>query len=601
MKKMNRVMSVLLVLAMTLSLAGCGGAKESTPAETAAPGTEAPASAAEPTAASTEAPTEAPTEPETEAPEPVVYEKTATGTQGMVAAADPAAAQVGIDMLKAGGNAMDAAIATAFALGVVENAASGIGGSGLMMYYDASTGKTTAIDYYYQCPAAMNLSDFVDDKDPKTYGMGGLQAIVPGFVAGMEKACEMFGTKSFAELIEPAAQLAEKGAPVSEFMAETYMNAHKKMMLYPETARVFTYDGFPYFEGEIFKNPDLAKTYRLIAEKGSEVFYKGEIAEEIVSSLRLTGGKVTMEDLANYHVVVREPLMTTYRGYQVYIMPPVSGGAVSLAALNLAEHFDIGSLEFGSVEYLHTWGEIFHVAWGDFSTSLEDPDFADMSRVRGMITKEYADERVKLIDMNKTWDIGPVGNPESYDPESHTTHLSVIDKDGNMVSMTNTNSDFFGSLTTVKGYGFIVQNTGSFSASLSSYAPEPGKRARTTMAPAIVLTPEGKPYAAIGTPGSQRIMTTVPLIISHLIDYGTDLETALARPRLYQGRNENLNLEGGFDKSVEEKLKALGHGITWHVANDSYFGGAHCIVIDQTTGVMTGCADVRRSGAAIGY
>ena len=600
MKKMNRILSSLLVLAVILSLTGCGAKQESSADTSAVPQTES--STAAPTAAPTEAPTEA-TQPETETEsEPAaVYEKTATGYNGMVAAADPAAAQVGIDMLKAGGNAMDAAIATAFALGFVENAASGIGGSGLCMYYDASTGKTTAIDYYYQCPAAMSLSDFVDDKDPKTYGMGGVQAIVPGFVAGMEKACEMFGTKSFAELIEPAAKLAEEGAPVSSFMAETYMNAHKKMLLYPETERVFTYEGFPYFEGEIFKNPDLAKAYRLIAEKGSEVFYKGEIAEEIVSSLRKTGGKVTMEDLANYRVAVREPLKTTYRGYQVYIMPPVSGGAVSLAALNLAEHFDIGSLEFGSVEYIHTWGEIFHVAWGDFSTALEDPDFYDMAKVRGMITKEYADERVKLIDMNKTWDLGPVGNPESYDPESHTTHLSVIDKDGNMVSMTNTNSDFFGSLTTVKGYGFIVQNTGSFSASLSSYAPEPGKRARTTMAPALVLTEDGKPYAAIGTPGSQRIMTTVPLIISNLVDYHVGLEEALARPRLYQGRNGTLNLEGGFDKNLEERLKALGHEITWHVADDSYFGGAHCIVIDPGTGEMTGAADVRRAGAAIGY
>ena len=294
MKKINRITAALLALVMILSLGACGAKQESSENAASSEKTEASTTAPTETEQPSEATTE-PSEPETEAPEPaVVYEKTATGYNGMVAAADPAAAQIGIDMLKAGGNAMDAAIATAFALGFVENAASGIGGSGLLMYYDASTGKTTAIDYYYQCPAAMSLSDFSSDKDPKTYGMGGVQAIVPGFVAGMETACEMFGTKSFAELIEPAAQLAETGAPVSAFMAETYMNANAKMLLYPETARVFTVDGFPYFEGEIFRNPDLAKTYRLIGEKGSEVFYKGKIAEEIVSSLRKTGGKVTM-------------------------------------------------------------------------------------------------------------------------------------------------------------------------------------------------------------------------------------------------------------------------------------------------------------------
>ena len=208
----------------------------------------------------------------------------------------------------------------------------------------------------------------------------------------------------------------------------------------------------------------------------------------------------------------------------------------------------------------------------------------------------------KQVSMTSTWDLGPVGNPENYDPESHTTHLSVIDGAGNMVSITNTNSDFFGTMTTVNDCGFIVQNTGSFSMNLSTYQPEPGKRARTPMAPTMIFNPDGTPLAAIGTPGSERIETTIALIISNLIDYGVSLEEAMSRPRLYQGRNTNLYLEGGFDRdAVNSPLKALGHKITWRVSEDSFFGGAHCVMIDPETKELIGCADIRRSGAAVGY
>lgn len=569
----KKILAGVLALAMGLSLCACGqtGQPESKP------GADPVAEARELTQA-------------------------AQGEHGVVAAADPVAAAVGRQVLQDGGNAADAAIATAFALSLTENAASGIGGSGFMLYYDAAEKKTYALDYYFQCPQAMVYTDFKDATALRDQGMGGIRGVVPGFVAGMAKANEMFSTKPLAELIQPTIDLARNGVEVSAFMAETYLDYYERILLYPETARVFTDDGLPYGEGSLFKNPDLAKTMEIIAQQGPDGFYKGEVAEAIVNSQRATGSKMTMEDLASYQVVMTEPLSTTYRDYTVVTMPPVSGGGVVLSALNLAEHFDMAGMEQGSVEYLHTWGEVLRLAMSDYTTYFEDPAMypAVMPAVRGMTTKEYAAERIKLFRANSTMEIGPVGDPAQFDPESHTTHLTVVDKDGNMVSMTNTHGDFFGTLTTVTDYGFVLQNTGSFSGG-TTYVPEPGKRARSPMSPTMIFDPEGEPFAAVGTPGSNRIMSTIPLIISNMIDYGMDLKAAVDAPRLYQARNGNLILEGGFDQAHSEKLEALGHELTWRVNNDSYFGGAHCVSIDPETGMRSGAADSRRSGVAAAY
>jgi len=530
------------------------------------------------------------------------YTQSAQGEHGVVAAADPVAADVGLQILKKGGNAADAAIATAFALGLTENAASGIGGSGFLLYFDAKANKNYALDYYFACPAAMTFSDYKDATKTRNEGLGGIRAVVPGFVAGMAKANEMFSTMSLAELIEPTIQMAENGVPVSAFMAETYRDYYERILNYPETERVFTDGGLPYGEGSIFKNPDLANTLRIIAEKGKDGFYTGEVAEAIVSSQRATGSKMTLEDLASYEAVVTEPLSSTYRGYKIVTLPPVSGGGVVLTNLNLAEHFDMSGIEWGSTEYLHTWGEVMRLANSDYSTYFEDPAFYPgvMPAVRGMITKEYAAERIKLFSPTSTMSLGPVGDPASHDPESHTTHLSVVDKDGNIATMTNTNGDFFGTLTTVTDCGFVIENTTAFSGG-TTYVPEPGKRARSPMSPTIIFNEDGTPFAAVGTPGSGRIVNTIPLIISNMIDYGMPLKEAVDATRLHQARNDNLTLEGGFDESVVPELEALGHEVTVRVANDSFFGGAHCVSIDPETGMRYGAADSRRSGVAAGY
>ncbi|MBC8574937.1 gamma-glutamyltransferase [Yanshouia hominis] len=529
----------------------------------------------------------------------------AYGYQGMVSAADPVAAQIGLDILKQGGNAADAAVATAFALGLVEPAASGIGGSGFMIYYDAAAKKSTVLNYYYECPRGLGLSDFFDVAKDKAEGKGGKQAVVPGMVAGMLKVNELFGSMSMGELTAPTIKMAEEGAEVSAFMEETYLDYYEKLLHYPETARIFTDDGFPYMEGDLFTNPEYADTLRIIAEQGFDGFYKGAVAEDIVRTIRDAGGCLSMQDLADYSVQIQEPYTSTYRGYTVATCPPSSGGAIVLEALNIAEHFPISTYEHNGLKYVHTWGEIFHVALADYRRSIDDPEYTDQARAKGLITKTYGNMRAKLVKPDSTWELGPVGDAYLYapkdDPESHTTHLSVIDKAGNMVSMTNTHGDFFGTQATVYNRGFLIENTQAFTYNGHDYVPEAGKKGKSPMCPTLIFDPQGRPFAAIGTPGSNRIMATNALVISNMIDYGMDIQTALDQPRLFQARNGNLQLEGGISSDLTKDLEKLGHKVVWHPEYDSYFGGAHCVSYDAKTGQLHGAADPRRSGQALGY
>ena len=527
-------------------------------------------------------------------------------TNGMVSAAHPMASEIGAEVLKNGGNAVDAAVAVAFALGMAEPAASGIGGYGLMLVYDASTGKTTSINYLGECPGGMTLEMHrPENKGPAAAkGMTGNLATVPGFVAGMLKANAMFGTKGMDELLAPAIDLAENGVEVSAFMAEQYLNYSDSLILNPETERVFTYEGFPYMEGDIFTNPDYANTLRLIAEKGFDGFYRGEVAQDIVTSLQRAGGVMTLDDLSNYMVEIGKPYTTDYRGYQVAAAPAPSNGAVVLASLNLAELFPIGSYEHNSPKYLHLWSEIFKTAFGDNVSYIYDPDFRDETGAIGMTTKAYARSRKNLIKMDSCLSIGPTGYPFLYAPkeiESHTTHLSVIDKDGNMVSMTNSNGNFFGCQVAVQNRGFLMNNV-TLDYTLTHEKPQAGLKPRSNMCPVMLFYPDGTPYAALGTPGSQRIITTDTLLVSNLIDFNMDLQSALDAPRFYQGRRgATLTLEGGIGADTLKALEEMGHTVKEYSPELSdYFGGAHAVSRDQN-GVFHGAADPRRSGAAVGY
>jgi len=538
-------------------------------------------------------------------PEVVTEGKDAYGYNGMVAAADPQAAKIGLEILKAGGNAADAVVATAFALNLTEPAASGIGGSGLAMYYDAKTGKITSFNYYHEFPRGMTLENFINPDADFANGRSGLQAIVPGTVAGLCKVNEMFGTMSLADVIAPAIKLAEEGCEVTEFMETTYMDSFYKLMQYDETMRVYSWDGIPYMAGDTFTNPDIAKTFRIIAEKGVDGFYKGEVAEAMVKTVRDAGGHLSLQDLADFEVDVTEPVSGTYRGYNVYSVPPTSGGAMIIHMLNMAEKFNMSKMEFGSAKYIHTMAEIFRLSMSDYNRAIQDPDFYPQDRVNGLLTKTYARVRASMIDANSCLPENVLGDPYLFAPkeqkESHTTHMVVVDKDGNMASMTNTLGSFFGTYLTCKDYGFLINSTTAFTKNTVGDGPEPGKKGRSPMSPYFVFTADDKPYLAGGTPGSGRIMATNALTIMNMIDYGMDIQTALNSPRLYKTATGNLQLEGGFDPAVHNDLIGIGHKITEHPENDSYFGGVHAISIDPETGLLHGAADPRRSGQAFGY
>ncbi|MBQ2751874.1 MAG: gamma-glutamyltransferase [Oscillospiraceae bacterium] len=538
-------------------------------------------------------------------PEVVSEGKDAYGYTGMVSAADPQAAQIGLEVLKAGGNAADAIVATAFALGLTEPAASGIGGSGLAIYYDAASDKVTSFNYYHELPHGMDLENFRDPAADLENGKSGKQVPVPGTVAGLCKINELVGSMPLAEVLAPAIKLAEEGCEVSSFMEVTYMDSFYKLMQYDETLRVYTYDGIPYMAGDIFTNPDYAKTLRMIAENGVDAFYKGEVAKALVDTVRQAGGHLSLQDLNDYDVVVSEPVRGTYRGYEVYSVPPTSGGAMIIHMLNMAEKYNIGNMEYGSAKYVHTWAEIMRLAMSDYTRAILDPEFYPQDRVNGLLTKAYARARANKISANKV--LGENVNGEPYlfapkiDKDSHTTHLTVVDKDGNMASMTNTLGDFFGSYLTCKDYGFLINNTKAFTVNTITEKPEAGKKGRSPMSPYLVFTPEGKQFLAGGTPGSTRIMGTNALVISHMIDGGVDVQTALNRPRVFKNSTGNLHIEGGLDMAINNDLIKIGHKITEHPENDSYFGGVHAISIDPETGLLHGAADPRRSGQAFGY
>jgi gamma-glutamyltranspeptidase/glutathione hydrolase len=530
--------------------------------------------------------------------------RNATGANGVVTSASPLSSKVGLTILERGGNAVDAAVAVAIALGMVEPNASGLGGDGYMLVYEAASGKTTFLDYKGAAPAAFTLDYY------KTLGTAdrhkGPAVLVPGAVAGLYKANELFGTMSFAELIQPTIDYATYGIPVTQHMADVYMDSYTLLNGFPETARIYLHDGFPYLQGETYANPDFAQTLKLIAEQGPDAFYKGEIAEDLVRSVKDAGGVLTMEDMANYQVSIRPVISTTYRGYKVVTTSPESGGIGVLEALNIAELYDVAAMGHNSADSLHMWAEIFKIMQSDRRAYVGDPDFTDVRPALGLAKKAYASKRAKDIDMT-TAALGALpGTPASanYDSEGqHTTHVSIIDKDGNMVAMTNTLSTYFGSTVTVYDRGFILNNL-SFNFSLASpngrNAPEPNKKVRSSISPLLIFSPEGKPFATIGTPGAGRIPTTMSQIVSNLVDFHMDVQDAINQPRIFQDSDGALSVEGGISEDVLKELQRRGHILELHTAHDMFFGGVQG-VLRLPDNTMEGGADPRRDGKALAY
>ena len=528
------------------------------------------------------------------------------GTRGMVVSQNAIASEVGAKILREGGNAVDAAIAVGFALSVTLPRAGNIGGDGYMSVYDAASGEVRVIDFRSVAPRAATPAMFVDNrgKERAVASYGYLAPAVPGTVAGFDYAHRKWGKLSWDKIVAPAIALAADGVRLSA--DEAFVFSWGKDRLSKSAAGKAAFykpDGSLYQKDEVMKRPDLAWTLGEIAQHGADGFYKGEVARRIAADMKAHGGLITLDDLAAYRPQERAPLVGSYRGYTIYTAPPSSaGGATLLNILNQLEHFDVKAMGANSAASLHVMAEAMKLGYVDRYRALGDPAFVT-APVGGFISKAYAAERAKLIDpaRAKPIDAMPFGDPLRYESPS-TTHFSVADKDGNVVSTTFTLGSDFGSGVMIAGTGILLNNEmNNFSheqaweAQRTGTPPPlnamaPGKRMLSTQMPTIVMK-DGKPWIVTGTPGGSTIITSVVQVLVNVIDHGMNIAEATHQPRIYQGASDTLRVEPNFNPDTVAALKAMGHPIT----SDETMGSEQSIMIEK--GLFLGAADPRRPGA----
>ncbi|WP_462424999.1 gamma-glutamyltransferase [Fusobacterium sp. THCT13E1] len=529
-------------------------------------------------------------------------DRDATGVNGVVSTGKYEATKIGVDIIKKGGNAIDAAVAVGFALGVCEPQSSGIGGGGFMVIRFAKTGETKFIDFREIAPKNATPDMWKLDKDGKVINnekaVGGKAVGVPGEVKGMMYALEKYGTMSRKDVIQPSVELAENGYEVSAVLSRDIKNKYDMIEMFPETSKIYLNEGFPYEVGETIKNPDLANTLRKIIKNGEKVVYEGEIAKAIVKSAQDAGGPLTMEDMQNYDIRVNDPLVGHYRGYEIVTSaPPSSGGAHVVQILNILENYDMKNVKPGSAEYYHLFSEAIKMAFADRAKFCGDTEFIDVP-IDGIISKDYAKELVKQLDSKKSKKY-IAGNPWAWDGSKDTTHYSIVDKEGNIVAVTKTVNNVFASGVVAEGTGIILNNemndfdTGHGKAN----SVEAGKKPLSSMSPTIVLK-DGKPVMSLGAPGATRIITGVAQVISLVLDYGMDIQEAINFPRIHDDYDK-LVCETRIDPAVIAKLKAMGHNV---VEEAEYFEYP-CVqgVTMGEDGKLRGGADPRRDGKALGF
>lgn len=530
---------------------------------------------------------------------------------GVVSAAHPFAAQAGVEILKKGGNAFDAAIATSFMLNVVEPHTSGVGGGGFAMIYVAKEKKAYMVDYREIAPYAAQPDSYLDANGKVVPGKSttGLYASgVPGHAKGMEFIAKKFGTMKLSELIAPAIKQSEEGLPVYRVFNDALMSDLVRIEKYSSKedferfkSIYFSKDGMPLQVGETVKNKDITKTLKKLARYGSDVFYKGDIAEKITDYYAKNGNSwITMKDLADYQVSMREPVSVNYRGYELITSaPPSSGGMAIAGILNLMEAYDVKSMGPESPEFAHKLIQAQKLSYADRAVFMADTDFVQVPQA-GLMSKKYADERRLLITDEVIEKYGP-GNPNKYESGS-TTSFSVVDKDGNMITVTQTINGFFGSGVVIPGTGFLMNNEmDDFNTDAPKHvnAPEPKKKPLSSMSPTIVLK-DGAPVMTLGSPGGPRIITTVAGVIMNVLDFDMDLQTAIDQARIYSPNSGVTHLETPFSPEYLASLEKIGHKVKVYPKKVPYFGGVHGIkVLDD--GKLHGAADPRRFGQAAGY
>jgi gamma-glutamyltranspeptidase/glutathione hydrolase len=557
---------------------------------------------------------------------------------GVVAVSHPLAAEAGARMLREGGNAIDAAAAIQFALNVVEPEFSGIGGGGFMMVHLAGgQGRTFVIEGREKAPASADTTLFTNP-DGSNQGFtpastSGQAVGVPGTLMVVATAVQRHGRKRLADVMQPAIALAENGFPVNFVLAGNATSSRTN--LYQATRDVFRPGGVPVQEGDILRQPDLAKTLRLIAAHGPDVFYRGEIAEAIVAAQLGTanGGKpglMTLQDLADYNIVIREPIVADYRGYRIASMsPPSSGGLTMMQALKMVERFPLGDIGagfgFGKANTLHVMTEAMRIAWSDRAVWMGDEDFVEVPK-RGLLDPTYVSERGSPIRLDMRipgsvafgdpWPFEVAQRPgrtrlAAAEPLSHpggsTTHFSVVDQWGNVVSYTTTIEAGWGTGIMVPGYGFLLNNEltdFNFGFNLHPRFGGPGandvqggKRPRSSMTPTILFKGD-QPVAAFGSPGGATIINSVFNVMINLIDHGMTIQQAVDAPRISVTTAGNgIAREAGFDAAEIAKLQALGHS----VGNPGNIGNVNAVFIDLASGRQFGAVDSTREGGLIGF
>lgn len=520
---------------------------------------------------------------------------------GMVASAHPLASGAGLEILKKGGNAVDAAVATAFALAVVEPNASGLGGGGFMVI-KMNSQQAVTIDYRESAPAAATAKLYYQSENSfSDFTHRGAKSIgVPGVVAGLALAVEKYGTMKLDQVLEPAIRLATEGFIVTENFAAMILQNYDLIFKNPATAAIYLKDGLPLEQGALIKNPDLAETFRLLAIRGCKAFYRGELAQAIARQIHTEDGVITTADLRNYNALIKQPVSGTYRGFEIYSSAPPSGGGTHLIELlNILEGFDLKSMQHNSAEYIHILAEAMKMVFADKNENMADPSFYDVP-VEKLTDKKYARRLQQRIDRRKAcFDYKPACFLDSE--SSSTTHLSVVDGKHNVVALTQSINLWFGSGITVEGTGIILNNhLGDFSS--ESGLPNsisPNKRPVSSIAPTIILK-DSKPLLTIGTPGGSRIISALAQIIINIVDFEMGIDEAIEAPRIHDYK-KTLKLEGRISRDVSVKLEQLGHKVAIHDDFDNYFGGAQGILIDYENKKMYGGADSRRDGVAIGF
>ena len=533
---------------------------------------------------------------------------------GMVSSASRLASEVGVETLKQGGNAVDAAVATAFALAVTWPSAGNIGGGGFLVYH-GDDGHATTFDFREKAPLAASESMYlgVDGRVINNSNHIGMLAIgVPGTVAGLYKAHQELGSLPWEDLVAPAVALARDGIPINYSLQTGFARSANRFRQYPSSAeKFFRADGSLYELGDTWLQPDLAHTLELIRNNGRDGFYKGENAKKLADFMAANGGMITKEDLEIYEAVEREPIRGTYRGYEIVSMPPPSSGGTALVQmLNILEGYDLASLGHNSADYLHVLTEAMRRAYADRAEHLGDPDFNESMPLDRLMDKEYAAGLRASIDMDEKSVSSPSEFAQAYESEE-TTHFSVVDKDGNMVSLTYTLEFGYGSAIVAEGAGYLLNNElGDFNAvpGLTDIRGNIGtapnlvaaeKRPLSSMTPTIVAL-NGRPLFATGSPGGKTIINTVMQTILNIIDHGFNIAESIEAPRIHhQWLPDFTSIESsGFSPDTLRLYADKGHNTSERGSQ----GAAMGVYFNREEGLFEGSADSRRGdGAAVGY